>query len=138
VLLVAKSIAYSTSLSAFRGGPIFPAMFIGGAIGVAGSHLPGLVLVPAVAMGIGAMTTVMLRLPLTATLLAVLLVSSDALAVTPLVIVAVVVAYVLTARLPQRPAELRGHRAPPTKLTTPTTPTTPATPGTPAAPAGAG
>ena len=57
----AKSIAYAASLSSFRGGPIFPAMFIGGAIGVAGSHLPGLVLVPAVAMGIGAMATVMLR-----------------------------------------------------------------------------
>jgi len=122
VLLVAKSIAYASSLSAFRGGPIFPAMFIGGAIGVAGSHLPGLVLVPAVAMGIGAMTTVMLRLPLTATLLAVLLVSSDALAVTPLVIVAVVVAYVLTARLPQRPADLRGLRAPPAAPTAPATP----------------
>ena len=37
VLVIAKSIAYSVSLSAFRGGPIFPAMFIGGAIGVAGS-----------------------------------------------------------------------------------------------------
>jgi len=111
VLIVAKSIAYAASLSAFRGGPIFPAMFIGGAIGVVGSHLPGLVLVPAVAMGIGAMTTVMLRLPLTATLLAVLLVSSDALAVTPLVIVAVVVAYVLTARMPQQPGDLLPHRS---------------------------
>jgi H+/Cl- antiporter ClcA len=85
-------------------------MFIGGAIGVAGSHLPGMVLVPAVAMGIGAMTTVMLRLPLTSTLLAVLLVGSDALTVTPLVIVAVVVAYVLTARLPQTPSDLRARR----------------------------
>ena len=110
VLGVAKSIAYAVSLSAFRGGPIFPAMFIGGVIGVAGSHLPGLSLVPAVAMGIGAMTTVMLRLPLTATLLAVLLFASDGLSVTPLVIVAVVVAYVLTARMPQKPADLTCHR----------------------------
>ncbi len=110
VLVVAKSIAYAASLSAFRGGPIFPAMFIGGAIGVATSHLPGMVLVPSVAMGIGAMTTVMLRLPLTATLLAVLLFSSDGLGVTPLVIVAVVVAYVLTARMPQTPADLRPSR----------------------------
>jgi len=110
VLTVAKSVAYSASLSSFRGGPIFPAMFIGGAIGVAASHLPGMVLVPAVAMGIGGMTTVMLRLPLTATLLAVLLVGSDALAVTPLVIVSVVVAYVLTARLPQTPTDLLARR----------------------------
>src|SRR5665213_1029128 len=122
VLVVAKSIAYSTSLSAFRGGPIFPAMFVGGAIGVAGSHLPGLVLVPAVAMGIGSMTTVMLRLPLTATLLAVMLVSSDALAVTPLVIVAVVVTYVLTARFPQQPADLLAWRSPPVAPAVPEAP----------------
>jgi H+/Cl- antiporter ClcA len=113
VLAIAKSIAYAFSLSAFRGGPIFPAVFIGAAIGVAGSHLPGLVLVPAVAMGIGAMATVMLKLPLTSTLLAILLFSSDGLSVTPLVIVAVVVAYVLSARMPQLPAELRrGRQAP--------------------------
>ncbi len=107
LLVVCKSAAYGLSLSSFRGGPIFPAMFIGGAIGVAASHLPGLSLVPAVAMGIGAMATVMLRLPMTSTLLATLLLSSDGLSVAPLVIVAVVVAYVATAWLPQTPAELR-------------------------------
>ena len=107
VLVIAKSVAYSVSLSAFRGGPIFPAMFVGGAIGAAAAHLPGMVLVPAVAMGIGATTTVMLRLPMTSTLLAVLLFASDGLSVTPLVIVAVVVAYVLTARMPQKPSDLR-------------------------------
>jgi len=114
VLLVAcKSVAYGLSLSGFRGGPIFPAMFIGGAIGVAASHLPGLSLVPAVAMGIGAMATVMLRLPMTATLLATLLLSSDGLAIAPLVIVAVVVTYVAGAWLPQTPADLRrGHTEP--------------------------
>jgi H+/Cl- antiporter ClcA len=87
-------------------------MFIGAVLGVAASHLPGLVLVPAVAMGIGAVCTVMLKLPLTSTLLAVLLFASDGLTVTPLVIVAVVVAYVASARLPQTPAELRSRRAP--------------------------
>ena len=80
VLLAAcKSVAYGLSLSSFRGGPIFPAMFIGGVIGVAASHLPGLSLVPAVAMGIGAMATVMLKLPMTSTLLPTLLLSSDGL-----------------------------------------------------------
>jgi hypothetical protein len=82
-------------------------MFIGAAVGVAASHLPGMSLVPGVAMGIGAMATVMLRLPLTGTLLATLLLSSDGINVVPLVIVAVVVAYVTTAWLPQTPAELR-------------------------------
>ncbi len=141
VLAVAKSVAYAASLSGFRGGPIFPAMFIGGAIGVAASHLPGLPLVPSVAMGIGAMTTVMLRLPLTATLLAVLLFSSDGLGVTPLVIVAVVVAYVLTARMPQRPDGLRRRTAGPSTVgdaATPASADSTAAPTGPAAPAGPG
>ena len=69
-------------------------MFIGAAGGMAVSHLPGLTLVPAVAMGIGAMSAVMLPLPLTSALLATVLLESDGLAVMPLVIVAVVVAYV--------------------------------------------
>ena len=45
-------------------------------------------------------------------LLAILLFSSDGLSVTPLVIVAVVVAYVLSARMPQKPSDLRMRRAP--------------------------
>jgi H+/Cl- antiporter ClcA len=107
VLVLAKGVAYTFSLSGFRGGPVFPSMFIGAALGVIASHLPGMVLVPSVAMGIGALATVMLKLPLTSTLLAVLLFASDGLSVTPLVIVAVVVAYVLSARLPQTPADLK-------------------------------
>jgi H+/Cl- antiporter ClcA len=106
LLVVCKSVAYGLSLSGFRGGPVFPALFIGAAAGVAGSHLPGLSLVPAVAMGIGAMATVMLKLPMTSTLLATLLVSSAGTSAVPLVIVAVVVAYVVTAWLPQTPEEL--------------------------------
>jgi hypothetical protein len=56
-------------------------------------------LVPGVAMGIGAMSVVLLRLPLTSVLLATLLLAEDGLAVMPLVIVAVAVAYVASARL---------------------------------------
>lgn len=66
------------------------------------SPLPGLSLVPAVAMGIGAMCVVMLRLPLTAVLLAVVLLGTDGLVVTPLVIVAVVVAHVAAAAIRAR------------------------------------
>jgi H+/Cl- antiporter ClcA len=99
VLLVAcKGLAYSASLAGFRGGPVFPAMFLGAAGGIALSHLPGLPLVPGVAMGIGAMSVAMLRLPLTSVLLATLLLAADGLAVMPLVIVAVAVAYVASAR----------------------------------------
>jgi len=99
LLVVCKGLAYSVSLSSFRGGPVFPSMFIGAAGGMALSHLPGLPLIAGAAMGIGAMTAVMLDLPLTAVLLVALFMSADALALTPLVIVAVTVAYVTSARL---------------------------------------
>jgi H+/Cl- antiporter ClcA len=111
LLMLCKGLAYALSLSSFRGGPVFPAMFIGAAGGVAASHLPGLPLLPAVAMGIGAMCTVMLTLPLTATLLATLLLGSPALNAMPLVIVAVVVAYVARAWL--TPAPEAAATAPP-------------------------
>ena len=77
LLLVCKGLAYGVSLSSFRGGPIFPALFIGGAGGIALSHLPGLPLVAGVAMGIGAVSVVMLTLPLTSVLLVTLLMASD-------------------------------------------------------------
>jgi H+/Cl- antiporter ClcA len=109
-LIACKSVAYGLSLSSFRGGPVFPSLFIGGAIGVAASHLPGLSVVPAVAIGLGAMATVMLKLPLTATLLATVLLSSDGLGVAPLVIVAVVVAYAASAWLPEVPKDLKRKR----------------------------
>ena len=105
LLLACKGLAYGTSLSSFRGGPIFPAMFIGAAGGMVLSHLPGLPLVAGVAMGIGAMSATMLRLPLTSVLLATLLLSSDGLQVMPLAIVAVVVSYVVSIRLSPAPAE---------------------------------
>ena len=105
LLVACKALAYGLSLSAFRGGPIFPAMFLGAAVGVAASDLPGMALVPAVGVGIGAMCVSMLRLPLTSVLLATVLLTSDAYAVMPLVIVAVVVAHVLTGRLPEPPAQ---------------------------------
>ena len=104
LLVLCKGLAYALALSSFRGGPVFPAVFIGAAGGMAAAGLPGLELVPAVAMGIGAMCTVMLTLPLTSTLLATLLLGADGLATMPLVIVAVVVAYVTTARLAPAPA----------------------------------
>ncbi len=104
LLLVCKSLAYSVSLSSFRGGPIFPALFVGTVGGIAMSHLPGLPLVAGVAMGMGAMSVVMLTLPLTSVLLATLLLGSDGVAVMPLVIVAVVVGYVGAARIAPPPA----------------------------------
>jgi H+/Cl- antiporter ClcA len=103
LLVACKGLAYSLALSCFRGGPIFPAVFIGAAAGVAGSHLPGMELVPALATGIGAMSTVMLRLPLSSTLLATILLGASGVEAMPVVIIAVVVAYVVTARLEPPP-----------------------------------
>ena len=121
LLVLCKALAYGLSLSAFRGGPVFPSMFIGAALGVAVSGLPGMSLAPAIGMGIGAMCATMLRLPLTSTLLATLLLGADGISVTPEVIISVVVAYVLTTVLPvpgpetatPLPAGSTPHRASP-------------------------
>jgi H+/Cl- antiporter ClcA len=104
LLLVCKGLAYSAALSSFRGGPIFPALFLGAVGGVAVAQLPGLDPVAGAAIGMGAMTVVMLGLPFTAVLLATLLLLSDGLDVMPLVIIAVAVAYVTAARLRPSPA----------------------------------
>jgi H+/Cl- antiporter ClcA len=110
LLVVFKGLAYGVSLAGFRGGPTFPAMFIGAAGGIALSHLPGLPMIAGVAMGSGAMTVAILRLPLTAVLLASLFLQADAIALMPLVTVSVVVAFVVTARI--TPAE-RASESPP-------------------------
>ena len=117
LLIVCKSLAYSVSLSSFRGGPVFPAIFIGAAGGIAASHLPGLPMVPAVAMGIGAMCCTMLTLPLTSVLLATVLLGADGVQSMPVAIVAVTVAYVVTARL--KPAEDATAAAPAEARATP-------------------
>jgi H+/Cl- antiporter ClcA len=100
LLILCKALAYGISLSAFRGGPVFPSMFIGAALGVAMSGLPGMYLAAGIGMGIGAMCAAMLRLPLTSTLLAVLLMGVDGVAVTPQVVVAVAVSFVVSNVLP--------------------------------------
>ncbi|HEY1636188.1 MAG TPA: chloride channel protein, partial [Acidimicrobiales bacterium] len=116
VLLVAcKGLAYGASLSSFRGGPIFPALFVGAAGGMALSHAPGLPLVAGAAMGMGAMMVVMLRLPLTSVLIPSLLLLSDEVEVMPLVIVAVAVAYVASSRFTATPRPT----APPTPASAP-------------------
>ncbi len=103
LLVLCKGLAYGLSLSSFRGGPTFPGMFIGAAGGIALSHLAGLPMIAGVGMGIGAMSVVMLSLPLTSVLLASLFLEADALTLMPLIIVAVVVAYVASARLKPAP-----------------------------------
>jgi len=116
LLMLCKGVAYAASLSAFRGGPTFPGMFIGAAGGIALSHFPGLPLVAGAAMGIGAMTVVMLGLPLTSVLITALFMQSDGVALVPLVIVAVVVAYVASKRITPEPVVAAAPSPDPTPL----------------------
>lgn len=116
LLIFCKSVAYCVSLSAFRGGLVFPSMFVGAVGGIALSHLPGLDLTSGFAMGIGAMCVVMLRLPMTSVLLATLLLGSQGLTVMPLVIVAVVVSYVVSLRLTPVPGVAAGAPTGSTRL----------------------
>jgi H+/Cl- antiporter ClcA len=102
-LLVCKSVAYSLSLSCFRGGPVFPGMFIGAALGILAAQLPGLSMIAGVGIGVGAMSVAMLRMPMVSVLLPALLLANDALTLTPLIIVAVVTSYVASARLTPAP-----------------------------------
>ena len=101
-----KGLAYAISLGTFRGGPVFPALFLGTAVGLVVDGLPGFSTTPAVAVGIGAATAAGLRLPLTAVVLATVLCAKPAYGAAPLVIVGVVVAYMVTIALPSpAPAE---------------------------------
>ena len=103
-LVICKGLAYTLSLSSFRGGPVFPGMFLGGALGLLAAQLPGLSMIVGVGIGIGAMTVAMLRMPMVSVLLPSLLLLSDAATLMPLVIVGVVTSYVVSAHLEPAPA----------------------------------
>jgi H+/Cl- antiporter ClcA len=96
LLLLFKGLAWSISLGNFRGGPTFPAIFLGAVAGLLAAHLPGYSETPAVAALIGAMCVSILCLPLSSVVIALLLCSQAGIAVSPLIIVAVVVAYLAT------------------------------------------
>jgi H+/Cl- antiporter ClcA len=95
LMIALKGIGYSLSLGSFRGGPTFPALFLGAAAGIVASHLPGFPLTPAVAVGMAAGVASVLRLPLSAVIIATVLVLHSGEVVGPLVIVSSVVAYLV-------------------------------------------
>jgi hypothetical protein len=99
LLLLFKGLAWSVSLGNFRGGPTFPAIFLGVVGGLMAAHLPGYAETPAVAALVGATCVATLRLPLSSALIASLLTIKAGLAVAPLVIVGVVVAYLVSETL---------------------------------------
>jgi hypothetical protein len=97
VLLIACfGSGYAISLASFRGGPIFPAVLIGVALGILLGDLPGLGRTPAIAILMAAFAVSMLRLPVSSIVLVALLLTSSGLAVIPLAIVAAVTAFVVT------------------------------------------
>jgi H+/Cl- antiporter ClcA len=102
LLVLAKGLAYALSLGAgFRGGPVFPAIALGVATAmVAANLLPGLHTTPAVAAGIVAGTTAVLRVPFTAVLLASLLVGESAFEIAPIAVLAAAVAWLVATALP--------------------------------------
>jgi H+/Cl- antiporter ClcA len=99
LLIVFKGLAWSISLGSFRGGPTFPAIFLGVVAGLMAAHLPGYDQTQAVAALVGASCVSVLRLPLSSAMIALLLSIKAGLAVAPLVIVAVVVAYLASEAL---------------------------------------
>jgi H+/Cl- antiporter ClcA len=102
LLIGCKGIAYALSLGGFRGGPVFPALFLGAAGGMMAAQLPGFELTPAIAVGLGASVASVLRLPLSAAALAVFLTVHVGPGASPLIIVGVVIAYLTTLALSAR------------------------------------
>ena len=95
LLLLCKGLAYALCLGVFRGGAVFPAIFLGAACGaLAATILPGLGGVAALAIGMGAGAAVT-GLPVTATVLVVLLLGDPAQELMPVVILATVTALVI-------------------------------------------
>jgi H+/Cl- antiporter ClcA len=113
LLMLFKGLAWSISLGNFRGGPTFPALYLGVVAGLMAGELPGFGQTAAIATLAGAMCVAVLRLPLASVMIASILCFQAGIAVTPLVIVAVTVSYLVSlgltafvdARVGARPGE---------------------------------
>ena len=108
VVVVAKAVAYSLCLgSGMRGGPIFPAVYLGVAIATAAALAVGSTATGLVAAGIAAAAAAAMRLPFSAALLATLITASAGLAVTTPALVGAVVGLLTALAVDRR----RGPRA---------------------------
>ena len=127
LLIVCKGIAYALSLGSFRGGPTFPGLFLGAVAGLMAGQLPGYSITPAVAVGMAAAVAAVLRLPLSAIVIAALLTTGSGSGSEPLVIVAAIVAYMVSRMLLKPPAAAApAADAPAMAGATPTSPPEPA------------
>jgi len=99
LLLAFKGAAYGLSLGSFRGGPTFPAVFLGAALGVLVGPLPGLGTTAGIAIGMTAATTAVLRLPVTSIILVVLLLGTEGSSQLPIILIAAAIAMVSAVAL---------------------------------------
>ncbi|GII98609.1 H+/Cl- antiporter ClcA [Sediminihabitans luteus] len=103
VIAIAKAAGYALSLgTGFRGGSIFPAVYLGMAVGALGALVPGATLPGLVACGIAAGSAATLGMPLTSVTLAVLLTVGAGPAVTVTAILGAVVGVLLKVALDRR------------------------------------
>jgi H+/Cl- antiporter ClcA len=104
LVVLAKGLAYAISLGAgFRGGPTFPAVALGVAIGVLGSIvLPGLDLTPAVVTGVAAGASAALGLTFFGALLATEMAGPAAAEIVPIAVIASVVGWLAATALQAR------------------------------------
>jgi H+/Cl- antiporter ClcA len=114
LLLLLKGIAWSISMGSFRGGPVFPAIFMGTVGGILASHLPGLPEGAGVAVVLAASVTAILRLPLSSVVIAAGLTAPTGPASLTLVVISAVVAYVAVDKIFDRrgSSQDRGKSAP--------------------------
>jgi chloride channel protein, CIC family len=107
VILVGKAIAYAVALGGgFRGGPIFPATFLGVAAALLLSILvPEASVTALAAAGIAAAAGAMLKLPATSALLGALLVGGSSAAVAPFAILGAVLGLVVRMAADRRSAQ---------------------------------
>ncbi|WP_313674604.1 chloride channel protein [Mycolicibacterium sp.] len=97
VILLVKAVLYMAALSGgMRGGPIFPATYLGVAVGVAAAlTFPGIPATPLVAAGIGAAAAGITRMPATSAILGAILLGGSGAAVAPFAILGAVAGYLM-------------------------------------------
>ena len=109
VLLAAKALAYAVCLGCgFRGGPVFPAIFLGVAVAMVASIAFDMSPTLALAVGTAAGMTAMTRLIMASLIIAALLVGTAGVEAIPVAALAAVAAWLtmaeIDARFPARPA----------------------------------
>ncbi len=114
LIVVGKAVAYGLALGGgFRGGPIFPATYLAVGVGLTASLIfTDLSVSPMAAAAIAASVTVMLRLPFTSALLAMMLVGTAGPAIAPFAIIGAVIGFGMRQALDRFDAKRQAAPAP--------------------------